>query len=148
MQLEDFARQPSKPHKMSKGYDAHQQRQMALSAYGKELARRCKSKCELTGASGVALHIYEIPPVGNEPEFSRCLMICNDAIDQINQPELIVPDQWHHLGELIWSDIPAVQIMAWRILQHIAKHENWARDIMEDAYLDEEILSEAQQATL
>jgi protein PhnA len=133
---------------MSKGYDAHQQRQMALSAFGKELARRCKSKCELTGASGVALHTYEIPPVSNEPEFSRCLMICKDVIDQINQPELIEPDQWHHLGELIWSDIPVVQIMAWRILQYIAKQEKWARDIMEDAYLDEEILNQANQATL
>ncbi len=133
---------------MAKGYEAHQQRQMALSAFGKELARRCKSKCELTGASGVSLHIYEIPPVPEEPDLARCIMISEDSIQQISQPELIIPDQWHHLGELIWSEVPAVQIMAWRILQHIADKEKWARDILEDAYLDEEILAAAGEATL
>ncbi len=133
---------------MAKGFEAHQQRQMALSAFGKELARRCKSKCELTGASGVSLHIYEIPPVAEEPELARCLMICENAITQINQPELIVPDQWHHLGELIWSELPAVQIMAWRILKHIASEQNWARDILEDSCLDEETLAQASKASL
>jgi protein PhnA len=133
---------------MAKGYDAHQQRQRALSAFGKELARRCKSKCELTGVSGVPLHIYEIPPVPLEPELSRCLMISENAIDQINRPERIAPEQWHHLGELVWSDIAAVQIMAWRILQHIAKSEQWAQDILDDAYLDEQTLAEANQESL
>ena len=74
-----------------------------------------------------SLHTYEIPSGDNEPELSRCLMICEDAIDQIKQPELIEPDQWRNLGELIWSDIPAVQIMACRILQHLAKQESWAQ---------------------
>ena len=133
---------------MAKGYDAHQQRQMALSAFGKELARRCKSKCELTGASGIPLHTYEIPPVANEPALSRCIMICENAIDQINQPSLIVPDQWRHLGELIWSETSAVQIMAYRILQHISKQEQWARDILEECHLEEAILAEANKETL
>ena len=133
---------------MAKGYDAHQQRQMALSAFGKDLARRSKSKCELTGVSGVPLHIYEIPPMTSEPKLSRCIMIFEDAIDQIKQPKLIVADQWRNLGELIWSDIPALQIMAYRILQHLAKQENWARDIVEEAHLDEEILTEANKEKL
>jgi protein PhnA len=133
---------------MTKGYEAHQQRQMALSAFGKELARRCKSKCELTGASGVPLHIYEIPRVANEPELSRCIMICQQVIDQIKRPRLIIPDQWHQLGEIIWSDIPAVQIMAYRLLKHIANDQQWARDILEEACLDDDLLAEASQEAL
>ncbi|MGB2402887.1 MAG: phnA protein [Akkermansiaceae bacterium] len=133
---------------MSKGYDAHQQRQMVLSAFGKDLARRCKSKCELTGASGVSLHIYEIPPVSDEPELARCLMICEQAIDQIKQPRLIMADKWRHLGELIWSDIPAIQIMAYRLLKHISQRDQWAREILDEAYLDEEILAEANKESL
>lgn len=133
---------------MAKGYDTHQQRQMALSSFGKELARRSKSKCELSGASGVSLHIYEIPPAPTEPDFARCLMICEDVIDQLNKPELIVPDQWRNLGELVWSDIPAVQIMAYRILTHIAKKENWAQDILDDAYLDDDLLEKANKELL
>lgn len=133
---------------MAKGYDTHQQRQLALSAFGKELTRRAKSKCELTGASGVPLHIHEIAPVPNQPEISRCLMLCDDAIDQIKQPDLIQPDQWRHLGELIWSEIPAVQIMTCRILTFIAHHEKWAQDILDEAYLEEAIQKQAAEHPL
>ena len=133
---------------MAKGHEAHQQRQMSLSAFGKELARRAKSKCELTGASGVALHIFEVPPAPSEPDISRCLMISEDAVDQINKPSLINPDEWRNLGELIWSETPAVRIMACRILTHIAKEENWAQDILDEAYLDEELLEEAAKCPL
>lgn len=133
---------------MSKGYDAHQQRQMALSAFGKDLARRSKSKCELTGASGIPLHTYEIPPVADEPQLSRCIMICEQAIDQIKQPSLIIADQWRHLGELIWSDTPAIQIMAYRLLKYISHRDQWARDILEEAYLDEAVIAEADKEAL
>ncbi|BDS05804.1 hypothetical protein NT6N_08440 [Oceaniferula spumae] len=128
---------------MAKGYDTNQQRQMALSAFGKDLARRAKSKCELSGASGVPLVIYEIPPAPAEPDFNRCLMVSEDVLDQINKPNKIIPDQWRRLGELIWSDIPAVQIMAVRLLSHIAKQENWAQDIIDDAHLDFAVLEQA-----
>ena len=40
---------------MAKGYEIHQARAAALQALGKDLARRAKSKCELTGAAGVPL---------------------------------------------------------------------------------------------
>jgi len=133
---------------MAKGYEAHQQRQIALSTFGKDLARRAKSKCELSAASAVALHIYEIPPTPNEPELSRCLMLCEDVIDQIKQPSQIKPEQWRNLGELIWSETPAVQIMACRILTYIAQYENWAQDILDEAYLDEELLEQAAKNPL
>ena len=133
---------------MTKGYDAHQQRQMVLSSFGKDLARRAKSKCELSGASGVPLHIYEVPPTPQEPDADRCLMLCEDVLDQLNKPSLIAPDQWHHLNELIWSEITPVQIMAYRILTHIAKQESWAQDILDEAYLDEEIVASANKSAL
>ena len=133
---------------MAKGYDAHQQRQLNLSAFGKDLARRAKSKCELSGASGIPLHIYEIPPVPNEPEVSRCLMLSEDVIDQINRPSQIKPDQWRNLGELIWSETPAIQIMACRMLTYIAQNENWAQDILDEAYLDEDLLEQAAKNPL
>lgn len=133
---------------MAKGYDAHQQRQMLLSSFGKDLARRAKSKCELSGAAGVPLHIYEIPPIPNDPSIDHCLMLCEDVIDQLNKPSKIAPEQWHHLGELIWSEIPALQIMACRILTHIAKQETWAQDILDEAYLDEKVLEAANKTPL
>lgn len=133
---------------MSRGYDTHQQRQMELSMFGKDLARRAKSKCELTGAAGVPLHIYEIPPIPGNPDPGRCLMISEKVIDQLQKPSTIVADQWRNLGESIWSDIGAVQIMSHRLLTHIAKQHLWAQEILNDAYLDEDILSIASEQSL
>ena len=71
---------------MAKGYDTNQARQQTLSLFGKDLARRSKSTCELSGVSGVALNIYEIPPVLDDPEFDRCLFLSEDVISQFKQP--------------------------------------------------------------
>ena len=101
---------------MAKGYDVNQERRQALSLFGKDLARRAKSKCELTQASGVPLLTYEIPPVPNDPDFERCLLISEDVLAQLEQPRSLRPGEWRHLNEVIWSDIPAVQAMALRIL--------------------------------
>ncbi len=105
-------------------------------------------QCELSGASGVPLHVYEIPPAPNQPDISRCLMLCENVIDQIKQPSKLIPSQWHCLNELIWSDLPAVQTMAYRILTHIAKTQTWAQDILDEAYLDEEIITASNKEPL
>ena len=116
---------------MAKGYDVNQERRQALSLFGKDLARRAKSKCELTQASGVPLVTYEIPPVPNDPYFERCLLVSEDVLAQLEQPRSLRPGEWRHLNEVIWSDIPAVQAMALRILRHLAPAEPWAQNLIE-----------------
>ena len=106
---------------MAKGYDTHQARVQALSLFGKDLARRAKSKCELSGESGVPLKTYEIAPVPNEPDYDKCLLVSEAVLDQLERPKSIQPDQWRGvLAELIWSELPTQQVMAYRLLQHIA----------------------------
>jgi protein PhnA len=133
---------------MAKGYDTHQERLQNLSLFGKDLTRRCKATCELSGTSGVPLKIYEIPPAPNDPDIERCLMLSEPVIAQLERPQSIIPDQWRNLGELIWSDIPAVQIMSHRILTYIAKSEIWAQDILDNAYLDDDIITASEQSPL
>jgi hypothetical protein len=38
--------------------------------------------------------------------------------------------------------------MAHRLLNHIAKKEAWAKEVLDDAFLDEEILVWAESSTL
>jgi protein PhnA len=134
---------------MAKGYDTHQARLQALSLFGKDLARRAKSKCELSGKSGVSLKTYEIEPVPNEPSFENCLLLSEAVIDQLNRPKSIQPDQWRGtLAELIWSELPAQQVMAYRLLQYLAQSEAWAQDVLSEAYLDEELIEWANKAPL
>lgn len=133
---------------MAKGYDANQERKQSLSRFGKDLARRAKSRCELTQASGVPLVIYEIPPVPKEPDFDRCLLVSEEVSSQLAKPSLLRPDEWRHLSELIWSDVPPVQAMAHRILRHLAHDQTWARDLLEEAYLDPEVVELSEQEDL
>ena len=123
---------------MGKGYEENQERQQAVSMLGKDLARRAKSKCELTGKSGVPLSIYEIPKVPKEPDINRCLMICDAAREQIENPKKMLADDWRHLAESAWSDLPSLQVMSVRILQHLSQEHAWAQAIIDDLYLDDE----------
>ena len=39
----------------------------------------------------------------------------------------------------MWSQVPAVQVMAYRQLKHlVAQGEHWAQDLLDMLYLDEE----------
>lgn len=133
---------------MAKGYDVNQERKLALSLFGKDLARRAKSKCELTQASGVPLVTYEIPPIPREPDFGRCLLVSEDVLRQLEQPQILRPGEWRHLNEIIWSDIPSVQAMALRILRHLAPGEPWAQNLIEESYLDPTVESLAGETSL
>jgi len=125
------------------GYQANQERKQLLSSFGKDLARRAKSKCEISGESGVSLVIYEVPPVANEPDFERCLFVSESTLAQLEKPKQINPNDWRLLAEQIWSESSLVQVVSVRLLSYIAKTEHWAQEILDNAYLDDVIIEEA-----
>ena len=51
---------------------------------------------------------------------------------------------WQCLNEAIWSTEPAVQVLAWRLLAALPEAV-WARDVLELAYLEPDVLDWAQQ---
>ncbi len=133
---------------MGKAYEAHQARVVALQGLGKDLARRAKSKCELTGASGVPLRAYEVPPVAVEPNLVRTLLLSETCHEVLEQPRRLQGREWQFLAELVWSEMPAVQVVAWRMLQVLARREDWAREVIAEVFLDEEVEAWAQSAEL
>lgn len=133
---------------MGKGYETHQARVMALQGLGKELARRAKSKCELTGASGVSLRPYEVPPVADEPDIERTLLVSEACHEVLEHPKRLKGREWQCLAEVVWSEMPAVQVVAWRMLNHLAKSEDWAREVIEEVFLDEEVEAWAKSEEL
>ena len=124
---------------MGKGYELHQARVLALQGLGKDLARRAKSKCELTGAAGVPLRPYEVPPVGEEPDIDRTLLVSETCLDVLEHPARLKGREWQILAETVWSEQPATQVVAWRMLSHLAKAEDWAREVIEEVFLDDEV---------
>jgi protein PhnA len=133
---------------MGKGYDNHQSRVAALQAIGKDLARRAKSKCELTDAAGVRLLPYEVPPVALAPDLDRTLLVSEACHEVLENPKRLAGRQWNCLAEIVWSEMPAVQVVAWRMLKRLAQNEDWAREIVEEVFLDPEVEAWANSVTL
>lgn len=68
------------------------------------------------------------------PEGASC-QICEPCRDQIQGA--LDPTHWRCLSSAIWSEEPAVQVLAARLLKRLAD-EDWARDLAEQPWLDEE----------
>ncbi|WP_421782294.1 PhnA domain-containing protein [Kiloniella litopenaei] len=105
------------------------------------LLSRAESKCELCNSS-TALKAYDIPPDANGT-LDQQILLCETCYAQVTQINELDLNHWHCLNESMWSQIPAVQVMAWRMLQRLSQ-ESWARDLLEMLYLDDETLAWAQ----
>ncbi len=101
----------------------------------KELYARSESKCELCGATD-NLEVYEIPPSSNGSA-DECVLICETCREQIENPEKVNLNHWRCLNDSMWSQVPAVQVMAWRMLKRLSA-EGWPQDLLDILYLDEE----------
>ena len=123
---------------MAKGLDQFKQRQEALNRFGKDLARRAKSRCELCDVDGVKLVTHEVEPVPNEPDFDHCILVCNTCKEQLDNPKRIDPNHWRCLNTCVWSEIPAVQVTAVRMLDSL-NDQPWAGDLKEQLYLSPEV---------
>ncbi len=133
---------------MAKGYDTHQARTAALNSLGKDLARRAKSKCELTGVSGVPLRAYEIPPIPADPELDRTLLVSEACHAVLERPKSLSGQEWRCLAETVWAELPAIQVASWRMLSVLALKEDWAREVLDGVFLDPEVQAWADSAPL
>lgn len=107
----------------------------------KELYARSESKCELCSATE-ELAVYEIPPESNGSA-EQSVLICKNCKDQIENSENVNVNHWRCLNDSMWSQIPAVQVMAWRMLSRLSS-EGWPQDLLNMLYLDDETLTWAQ----
>lgn len=106
----------------------------------KALLERSQSSCELCGASE-ELKPFLVPPA--EESILNTAMICQTCQTQIENPEQLAPNHWRCLNDSMWSEVPAVKILAWRQLQRL-KHEGWPQDLLDMMYMDDEELALAK----
>jgi len=107
----------------------------------KLLAERSGSACELCGATD-KLAVYEVPPDSKAGE-DDCILVCETCLQQINNPAAMEANHWRCLNDSMWSQVPAVQVVAWRLLTRL-RDEGWPRELLELLYLDENTLRWAQ----
>ena len=107
----------------------------------KALHSRSESKCELCGATD-NLVVYEIPPLSTPAE-DNCILVCDTCHNQIENPDMIDANHWRCLNDSMWSQVPAVQVMAWRMLTRL-RSEGWPQDLLDMLYLDDDTLEWAK----
>lgn len=107
----------------------------------KDLQKRSGSKCELC-ASTENLNTFNVPPVSTI-SLNESIYVCQICLEQIEDAEKMDANHWRCLNDSMWSEVAAVQIMAWRMLQRLSS-EDWTQNLLDMLYLDEEKLLWAQ----
>jgi protein PhnA len=102
---------------------------------------RSGNKCELC-ESVTGLQIYTVPPQDRATE-DNTIVTCSKCLAQIEKREELDSNHWKGLSETMWSEIPGVQVMAWRMLNRL-RNESWAADNLDMLYLDEDRLAWAK----
>jgi protein PhnA len=90
--------------------------------------------CELC-QSTETLSQYQVPP---KPSKENELTLCSTCLSQIQDPASIDVNHWRCLNESMWSEREPVQVMSYRMLATL-KAESWARDLLEQMYLDDSL---------
>ena len=103
----------------------------------KHLVERSNGVCELcTGQTD--LTAYHVPPQEAE-SVDAAILVCGTCLPQIEDPNLMDVHHWRCLNDSMWSTVPAVQVMAWRLLTRL-RAEGWPQDLLDMMYLDAETL--------
>ncbi|MFA6246100.1 MAG: PhnA domain-containing protein [Mucilaginibacter sp.] len=95
--------------------------------------------CELC-RSASELAVYTVSPVGYAANEINVCLGCKSELAKPDKPD---NRYWRFLAEAMWSDVPAVQVLSWRILS-LLKDEDWAAGCLEILYLEDDLLAWAK----
>ena len=104
-------------------------------AIEEKIKARANQQCELC-SSLEELAIYGVPP-STQGALDDSVLICGNCTEQIENPEKVDPNHWRFLNDAIWSEISALKVIAWRMLNRLRK-EGWPNDLLDMMYLDDE----------
>lgn len=101
----------------------------------RELQARSGNQCELSGATDT-LTVYPVGPSADDtPE--KNIVISQHLEQQLTGERELVANDWRCLNDSMWSEIPAVKVVAFRVL-HALRNEGWPQDLLDMIYLEED----------
>ncbi len=106
-----------------------------------DVKRRSNALCELCGVDSE--HVLFPIPASPGNKAAHHLWLCITCETQITNPTSADANHWRILNDTIWSEMPAVQVVSWRML-HKLKHLDWVPDLLDIAYLDDDTLAWAK----
>lgn len=118
---------------------------MRMSNIEATLQERAGHVCELC-KSEQGLSVLAVSPKSGESA-SDCVYACDVCVSQYNGESDIDPDHWRCLNDSMWSQEPAVQVVAWRMLNRLSD-ASWAQGLLDMLYLDDELMAWAQDGAI
>ena len=108
----------------------------------REIAKRSGGICELCG-SDLNLSVYTVSPKkGASPD--DAIHVCSNCKSQLEDSNAVDPNHWRCLNDSMWSEVPAVKVVAYRMF-HQLKNEGWPNDLIDMMYLEDDVLEWAKQ---
>ncbi|MCR9172091.1 MAG: PhnA domain-containing protein [bacterium] len=98
------------------------------------LKERSNEACELCGSTENLTVFAVTPKQGNT--LDEVIYACKTCVSQINEPESADPNHWRCLNDAMWSEVSAVKVVAYRMLNNL-KSEGWPNDLLDMMYLEE-----------
>jgi protein PhnA len=105
------------------------------------LIERSGSSCELC-ASKDDLAVYGVGP-DSDGTGEQSVFLCPVCRGQIDDAGTTDENHWRCLNDSMWSQIPAVQVLAWRMLTRLAA-KGWPQDLLDMLYLEDDVLAWAK----
>ena len=103
-----------------------------------QLQNRSNNSCELCSNETQELKAYAVPPKSNDSPDNE-VVLCSDCYTQIESADYTNTNHWRCLTGSIWSEVPAVQALSYKILGKLSG-EAWATEAIESVYLDESVI--------
>lgn len=105
------------------------------------LNARAGGQCELCGATEA---LRAVPVDDDADEAALHVLLCGQCAPQVvGEVPLEDDKRWMCLQAAAWSEHAAVQVVSWRLLHRLGEVA-WARELLEQLYLDEVTLAWAQ----
>lgn len=107
------------------------------------LSTRSGNQCELCGNT-TDLLAFEVSGRQEGSAEHQFALLCNTCRQQIEATTELDENHWRCLNDSMWSPVPAIQVLAYRQL-HALSATDWAPDLLDMLYLEDETLAWAQQ---
>src|SRR5699024_5017991 len=108
------------------------------------LIERSGKSCELSNATE-NLKVYQVSYSGENAD-QRSILISEKCIAQIEKTQEADSGFWEPILPIsMWSEIPAIKVISWRMLQRF-RNESWAADALDMIYMEDEVLQWAKES--
>ncbi|QKJ27804.1 PhnA domain-containing protein [Aliarcobacter cibarius] len=101
-----------------------------------ELLNRSDSSCELC-KSTQDLTVFEVSP--SDGSIEQVVLLCNKCKTQFEDDSFLDENHWFCLSDSMWSTVPAVQVLSYRMLKKLGN-----QDLLDMMYLEDDVRAWAE----